>query len=382
MIKVMKKIKYHQTYVLLVILSVIYRPVYSQETTEEWNKLPVKALMLAPPEPEHVESYCNFIKDALPKEGINTLVVRFKYRYKFESYPELADTLALSKNEVKQIVKACKEAGIRLIPKMNLLGHQSEGTYVEPLLIKYPEFDESPGVDPPVPWVDAYPQGGFLCKSLCPQHPDIYKILFPLMDELIEVCEADAFHVGLDEVWIIAHENCPRCFGGDRSTIFAEHVRNLYNHLKSKNIGMWMWGDRLIDGKTTGLGAWHASLSDTHRAIDMIPKDIIICDWKYEDAPPTPQYFAMKGFNVLISTYQKSHVAIDQLKMLEMARRNGARESYSPILSSRMRGVFATSWEPAENFINTYYERPAKKESKAAKAFKSIMEYIRMSEKD
>lgn len=354
--------------------------IYSQKDAKEWNKLPIKALLLAPPEPGQVESFCHFIRDALPKESINTLVVRFKYRYKFESHPELADTLALSKSEVKQIVQACKDVGVRLIPKMNLLGHQSEGTHVEPLLIKYPEFDESPGVDPPVPWVDAYPQGGFLCKSLCPQHPDIYKILFPLMDELIDVCEADAFHVGLDEVWIIAHEKCPRCFGGDRSAIYAEHVRNLYNHLKSKSCEMWMWGDRLIDGKTTGLGAWQASLSDTHRAIDLIPKDIMICDWKYEDAPPTPEYFAMKGFNVLVSTFWKSDVAIEQLKMLEMVRKNGARESYSPILSSRMQGIFATSWEPAENFINTYYGRLAKRDSKAAKAFKTIMEYVRVSE--
>lgn len=36
-----------------------------------------------------------------------------------------------------------------------------------------------------------------------------------------------------------------------------------------------IWGDRLIDGKTTGIGAWEASMNNTYRAIDLIPKDVL-----------------------------------------------------------------------------------------------------------
>lgn len=55
----------------------------------------------------------------------------------------------------------------------------------------------------------------------------------------------------------------------------------------------------------------------------MIPKDIVICDWKYEDAPPTPEYFAIKGFNVVVCTCVKADVGIAQMDMLNMVRQNG-----------------------------------------------------------
>ena len=60
-----------------------------------------------------------------------------------------------------------------------------------------------------------------------------------------------------------------------------------------------MWGDRFLDGELTGLGKWEASMDDTAPAIDLVPKDIVICDWHYESAPPTAVYFAIKGFNVV-----------------------------------------------------------------------------------
>lgn len=353
----------------------------SQNSTEDWDKIPVKALFLAPPRPGGVDEFCCFVEDALPKEGVNTLILRFNYGYKFESHPELIDMYALSKEEVQQIARACRKAHVRLIPKINLLAHQSEQSEIGKLLTHYPQFDESPAFNPPTPWIEPSARGGFYSKSLCPQHPDLYKIVFPLIDELIDACQADAFHVGLDEAWIVAHESCPRCFGGDPSVIFANHIKALQAHLKKKNCEMWMWSDRLIDGYTTGLGAWQASMVDTHRAIDMIPKDIVICDWKYEDAPPTPEYFAVKGFNVLVCTYTKADVGIAQMEILNMVRQNGKRQNYSAILSSRMKGFCATAWEPAYRFTRTYYGQPTDQDSEAAKAFKEIMVYIRQLER-
>jgi hypothetical protein len=319
-----------------------------------WNDLPVKALLLAAPDRADVPLFCKFVREALPKEGVNTLVLRINYSYHFESRPELAESGALSKEELKQIVQACKDAGVKLVPKMNLFAHQSDRTHIGPLLAKHPEFDESPDFNPPNPWKD----GGmhdFYTKSLCPLHPDLHKVIFPAMDELIDLCGADAFHCGLDEVWIIAYPKCPRCGGRDPAEIFAEHVRALHDHLASKGCRMWMWSDRLIDGKTSGLLAWQASMNNTWRSIDMIPNDIVICDWKYEDAPPTPGYFAIKGFDVLASPCSKTDVALDQLAQIYAIRKNGEREDFSKTIASRAIGVFETSWMSAGNFIRAYY---------------------------
>ncbi|WP_316820388.1 family 20 glycosylhydrolase [Pedobacter gandavensis] len=337
---------------------------------------PVSALLLSTPDPQDVPLFCDFIKDVLPKEGVNTLVLRINYKYQFNSRPELAGYHALSKDNLLKIVKACRNAGIRFIPKMNLLGHQSEDISILPLLKAYPQFDESPHLNPPNPWKPANTMFDFYSKSLCPKHPDLFKIIFPAIDELIELCGADAFHVGLDEVWIIGDERCPRCGGLDKAEIFATYVTALHDHLKRKGCEMWMWSDRLIDGKTTGLSAWQASMNNTHRAIDMIPKDIVICDWKYEDAAPTPAYFAIKGFNVLASPCYKPEVALAQLEMMKAIRKNGNRAAFSSTLSNRMQGMMHTMWGNSRDFILAYHGKQADQDS-TVKTFKTLFAEIR-----
>jgi len=133
-------------------------------------------------------------------------------------------------------------------------------------------------------------------------------------DELVEVFEADAFHAGMDEVFYLGEDQCPRCSGRDKAELFAGEVNKLYCHLSNQNKELWIWGDRLIDGKTTGLGMWQASMNNTARAIDLIPKEVVICDWHYKIAVPSSVLFAMKGFRVITCPYQTSEVALTQLQ--------------------------------------------------------------------
>ena len=341
-----------------------------------WKELPVRAFLLSAPETKDVALACQFIREALPKEGVNTLVLRIEYRYQFKSHPELADFDALSRDDLRQISEACKAGGIKLIPCTNLFAHQSEQEKILPLLAKYPQFDESPEYNPPHPWVN----GGafdFYTKSVCPQHPDLYKVILPLVDELMEACEADAFHAGFDEVWVIGHPQCPRCGGKDPAELFARHATRLRDHLAEKNGRLWIWSDRLLDGKTSNLLAWQASMNNTWRAIDLIPQDILICDWKYEDAPPTPAYFAIKGFDVLASPCDKADVALAQLEMVYLIRQNGGRADFSKTLAARMQGMFATSWVDAGKFIRAYYGTEENEGTKNAGAFKALFAEIR-----
>jgi len=356
--------------ILCIILSFVLNDRCAAQNENE--KLPIRALLLGVPDSKDLPLFTKFIREVLPEEGVNVLVVRFRYQYQFESHPELADSGALSKKEVKQILQACKDAQVRLIPKMNFLGHQSNRQKVFPLLTEYPEFDETPQFQLPVPYV--WPnENDFYCKSYCPSHPDLHPILFSLMDELIEVCEADAFHVGMDEVFYLADSKCPRCRGRDRAELYAEEVTRLHNHLKSKNIEMWMWGDRFLDGKTTGLGMWEASMNATSRAIDLVPKDIMICDWHYRVAPPTPGYFALKGFNVLACPYTDAEIALAQLEHIMQVKKNSNR-----IISSRLKGVFQTSWGNAGDFIRAYYgEEVDQRNMECAKCFKTLFKAVR-----
>ena len=97
------------------------------------------------------------------------------------------------------------------------------------------------------------------CKSYCPLHPEVHKVVFDVVDEICDAFETNAFHAGMDEVFYLGEDKCPRCGGRDKAELFANEIRLIRDHLAQKNRRFWIWGDRLIDGKTTGLGMWEAS---------------------------------------------------------------------------------------------------------------------------
>jgi hypothetical protein len=303
---------------------------------------PVRGLHLMAPAPEDVPLAARFIKEALPKEGVNVLVLEFDYRYRFTRHPEVAESDALSADDVKVLASACKEAGVRLIPEMDLLGHQSWAKDTWGLLRAHPEFDETPG---------KYPLNqGIYCRSYCPLHPQVHDVLFDLIDELAEATQADAFHVGMDEVFLLGENDCPRCKGKDKAELFAQEAIALHDHLARSKRTMWMWGDRLLDGESTGFGEWEASTNKTYGALGRIPKDIVICDWHYERALPTIEYFAVQGFPVLASPWRQADVALNQLDAIRRVRSHA-----TAAIGNRMQGVLQTTWAGIGPFARAYF---------------------------
>ena len=132
-------------------------------------------------------------------------------------------------------------------------------------------------------------------------------MVFALIDELAEAFDADAFHVGMDEVFLIASEHCPRCRGGDPAKLFAKAVNDLHRHIVGeRKLEMLMWGDRFLDAKALGYSEWEASKNGTQAAIDLVPKDIILCDWHYgaQTNYPSVPLLLGKGFRVWPSGWQ------------------------------------------------------------------------------
>jgi len=308
-----------------------------------WSQpLPVRGIHLAAPAPEDLPLAERFIKEALPKEGVNTLVLEINYHYQYKSHPEVVDSKPLSEDDVKRLAAACKSVNVRFIPMINLLGHQSWQRTTFGLLRGHPEFDETPG---------RYPDNqGIYCRSYCPLHPQVHDVVFDLIDELANAAGADAFHVGMDEVFIVGDDQCVRCKGKNKADLFAGEVKAIHDHLAKSNRQMWMWGDRFLDGTATGIGQWEASRVGTAPAIDNVPKDIMICDWHYESAHPTAAYFALKGFNVVSSPWRSPEVALRQLDLIRLARANSA-----PAVAARLQGMLHTTWVGFAQFANAYF---------------------------
>lgn len=311
---------------------------------------PVRGLCIQAPYGSGLKAFIRFMDEELVPRKVNTLILRIDYNYQFKSHPELRDSGALTEADVKKLVAAAKKDNIRLIPQINLLGHQSWAGKINKLLEKYPDFDETPSVKMPENYLWPNPDGLY-CKSYCPLHPGVHKVVFDLVDEICTVFKADAFHAGMDEVFYIGHDSCSRCAGLDKAELFAGEVRTIRNHLEEKGRQLWIWGDRLLDGRTTGMGMWEASYNNTHRAVDMIPRDVMICDWHYERADQTAVYFAMKGFDVVTCPWRTPEIAVMQAE--DMVK---FRQRATPEMKDHYAGMVQTVWSSAADFLKNYYE--------------------------
>ncbi|MBS1872548.1 MAG: family 20 glycosylhydrolase [Acidobacteria bacterium] len=331
--------------------------------------LPVRGIHLPAPKPEDMPLALRFIQEALPKEGANLLILEFNYHVRYASHPEVVDADALSLDQVRELAAACRAANVRLIPMINLLGHQSWAKTTFGLLRSHPEFDETEG---------KYPDNqGIYCRSYCPLHPRLHAVLFDLIDELVDAAGADAFHAGMDEVFLLGEADCPRCRGKNRAELFAGEVQAVHDHLAARGKEMWMWGDRFIDGVETGIGKWEASENQTEPALRLIPKDVVITDWHYEQAHPTAAHFALSGFRVVSSPWRKTSVALAQLAQIRDVRAHSTAKN-----RDRMLGMLHTTWVGFAPFVQAYFKEgppPGVEASESVQCFRELFRELRSS---
>src|SRR5690606_10189306 len=85
---------------------------------------------------------------------------------------------------------------------------------------------------------------------------------------------------------------------------------------------------------------------------DLIPRDVVVCDWHYERAEPTPAYFAIKGFRVLACSWNRPDAALAQLEQARAFRSNA-----NPQLARRHLGAMHTYWSDARSFLDHFHDR-------------------------
>lgn len=286
---------------------------------------------------ESVDALLRFIEEGLAPMEFNTLVLEM--RYQFRCFPEYA-TGTVTFEDARRISDACIKHGIRLVPLLPCLGHQSTGprTTPYPIFQAYPELLEQPDIPKDADWPD------FMGHSWCASNDEVYKYYFPMIDDMADACRADTFHVGLDEVFDIGM--CPKCKDKDPAALFARTVKILHDYLTSKGLDMMMWGDRLIDSLASGYSMWEGDRFGMHPAIDRVdevPRDIIICDWHYEwhsAGYPSVENFIKNGFFVVPSLWRNAenakHFWLHALEAHYLGKRYG--------WPGKLGGLLCTNW--------------------------------------
>ncbi len=262
-------------------------------TVRDWPDMPWRAVHIMLPAEKELPRFRKFVDEVLLPLHFNTVVVEVNYDFPYRSHPEVSDTDARSRQFCSSLRDITASRGLRLIVEFNCLGHQSWGKTRGGLLRSHPEFDETP-------WLKDEDKRLY-CRSWCPRHPDLPPLLFDLWSELAETFRPAAFHMGMDEVFLIAEKDCPRCAGSTPGEIFYAAASQYYAFFRGTGRKVLMWGDRLLERKRFEYSKYESSETDTWKALRFLPRDIIICDWHYgvRASYPSIPYFLEQGFRVL-----------------------------------------------------------------------------------
>lgn len=187
-------------------------------------------------------------------------------------HTENAEGEILTQKEVRELVEYCRDRGLEPIPEVPTLSH------TDYICLAHPEIAERQD--------DPYPD------TYCPNHPDTYKIVFDIFEEVIEVFEPKVLHIGHDEMYSSCI--CERCRGLDPAKEYANDIIRLYEWLKERGIQTMMWGEKLLPvvtesgkfyGGAGGIKFRGEKQLENHPVLFYcqyyLPRDIIMLHWYY-----------------------------------------------------------------------------------------------------
>jgi hypothetical protein len=217
---------------------------------------------------------------------------------KDSTHTELGRGTCLEQAEVRDLVAFARGLFFEIVPEVQSLSH----SYY--LCCAHPEIAEQ-SEDP---WPD----------TTCPSNPRSYEIYFDLLQEVIEVFQPRILHIGHDEIYTIGV--CPRCREKSGSDLLEGDLLKIYGFLKDRGIRMALWGDSLLPFTLNGWeggvarrverenGAF-ADIPETWRAIERLPRDVLISEWQGNANPRAMQFFLMEGFEVYCGNFGDNFAA-------------------------------------------------------------------------
>lgn len=243
--------------------------------------------------PEINEKWVSYCADLHEYSG-KTMEIQEGYPWRKNSFHiDNGDGGFLLQDEVRELVRYCKERGLQVIPEVPSMSH------CDYLLLARPDLREREE--------DPYPD------TYCPSHPDTYPFLFSILDEVIDVFEPEFVHIGHDELYSVGL--CPRCRDKVPHVLYAEDICQIHNYLSERGIRTVMWGEKLLDardhaGNTIGgalsqkydhaEGKWVTLSPALYQVRSMLPKDILMLNWYWEFNPELDKVFHENGYSMVL----------------------------------------------------------------------------------
>lgn len=222
--------------------------------------------------PEINRAWLEFAKEIHSKPGRAHEIQHANNWEKNSIHVDNGEGQVLTQDTVRQLIDYCRYRGLEVFPEVPTMSHSDY------ICLAHPELAERKE--------DNYPD------TYCPNHPDTYKIVFDILDEITDVFRPDIVNIGHDELYTLCL--CDRCKGLKPHEVFAKDVTTIHDYLKEKGIRTMMWGDKLLpvvtkDNKTYGGSprdkyypdGRHTEYPATYLCQMLIPKDVLILHWYF-----------------------------------------------------------------------------------------------------
>ncbi|MCS7254842.1 MAG: glycoside hydrolase family 20 zincin-like fold domain-containing protein [Armatimonadota bacterium] len=231
-----------------------------------------------------IEAYKMTI-ELLARLKVRYVAVEFGPQVVLDFDPTIARYARFSKSEAKSVIDYARSLGLEPIGYLNLLAHLERA------------YDKQP-----------YTQHG----GIMIQNDEVYEqFVFPILTEMLEIYgPVKWFHCGMDEAWELFEWLSKQ--GYDSAQLLAKHIAKINEFLKRRGVKMVIWHDMFFSPdleKEIGAPIGPANggpPQNTARAIDLIPKDVVLNYWFYEplEAYPALDWLRRKGFEVWASPWQ------------------------------------------------------------------------------
>ena len=206
---------------------------------------------------------------------------------------ENGDGGVLTQDECRHLADYCLSRGIEVIPEVPTLSHSDY------ICMAHPEIAERPE--------DKY------ADTYCPNHPDTYKYVFDVIDEVVEVFKPRQIHIGHDETYILGI--CERCRHTDPVELYVNDIKKIKAYLDGYNIKTSMWAEKLLRAFTaagspiggTGKAGFRNGSQFSIPALwycrDSLPRDIICAHWYWEFGKHHDKIYHERNMEMLFGNF-------------------------------------------------------------------------------
>ncbi|HUT88616.1 MAG TPA: family 20 glycosylhydrolase [Thermoguttaceae bacterium] len=225
-------------------------------------------------------------------------------RFPFDSHPNLGGK-RYTKEDYRQLSQYAKERGINLIPQLYLWSRAG-------WILNKPEYEHMAAEKK-----HSYPMGRKFERSFNAFHPDASKLVFDLLDEVIETMEPTDVHLGMDELHFakIVDPQDPHSQGKTELDWIFHTVGITREHLSRRGVRLWMWADE-INPQHNAPRYGISELEQDGPKLAPLPRDIVLNPWHY-GIPEAGRFrfvkfFADLGFTVVGAPawYRAENVAL------------------------------------------------------------------------